>query len=35
MGEPLATISANYKLIEDSESLEIFEKQYKNDNSIS
>jgi hypothetical protein len=26
MGEPLATISANCKLIEDSKSLEIFEK---------
>jgi hypothetical protein len=35
MGEPLATISANCKFIEDSKSLEMFEKLNQNDKSIS
>jgi len=34
MGEPLATISANCKLIEDSKSLETFENQNINDKSV-
>lgn len=35
MGEPLATISANCKLIEESKNLELFEKMNENDRSIS
>jgi hypothetical protein len=35
MEEPLATISANCKLIEDSKSLEMFEMQNRNDRSVS
>ena len=35
MGEPLATISANCKLIEESKNLELFEKINENDRSIS
>jgi len=35
MGEPLATISANCKYIEESKNLEMFEKLNKNDQSVS